>query len=71
MIIKRIFGRTLNDTCFLGLITGSVLTALAISFGMIYILKFFDITINPAIPSAVAAVGAAIFAARYKTNRDK
>jgi hypothetical protein len=46
------------------LILGSVFVALVISLGMVGIVGLFGFTLNPAIPSAFAATGAAIFAAR-------
>ena len=46
------------------LVIGASLVALMISLGMVGILSLFDFTLNPAIPSAFAGVGAAVFAAR-------
>ncbi len=51
---------------FLKLLIGSILTVLMISLGMVYISELLLFKIGSAIPSAFAALGAAIFAARFK-----
>jgi len=66
MIIKRLVEKVPVRSNFGKLIIGSMLTALAISLGMVGILVLFDFSINPAIPSAFAAVGAALYAARAR-----
>ena len=69
MIVERIVQSIPIGSQFSKLIIGSVITALLISLGMVYILKLFNFSINPAIPSAFAAIGAAIFAARFKNKK--
>jgi hypothetical protein len=54
---------------FLKLVIGSTLTALMISLGMVFILDLFHFSINSAIPSAFAAIGAAIYASRFNSKR--
>ena len=66
MIIKRLVEKVPVRSNFGKLIIGSMLTALAISLGMVGILVLFDFSLNPAIPSAFAAVGAALYAARAR-----
>lgn len=48
------------------LLIGAVLIALVISLGMIGILKLLGFSINPAIPAALGAIGAATYAARVR-----
>jgi len=66
MIIEHLVERIPTKSAFTKLMVGSVITALAISLGMVWILQAFDFSISPAIPSAFAAVGAALFAARMR-----
>ena len=70
MIIQHLIGRIPATCAFARLIIGSVVTALAISLGMVWILRVFDFEIGPAIPAAVGAIGAAVFAARMRNQRD-
>jgi hypothetical protein len=66
MIIERLVEKLPVKSNFEKLIIGSILTALAISLGMVGILRLFDFSINPAIPSVLAAIGAATYAARMR-----
>ena len=66
MIIEGLMEKLPVKSNFTKLIVGSVLTALTISLGMVGILRLFDFSINPAIPSAFAAIGAATYAARMR-----
>ena len=50
---------------FLKLLIGSILTALMISLGMVFISDLIHFPIGSAIPSAIAAIGAAIYASRF------
>ena len=50
----------------LKLIIGSVIVALTISLGMVAVLRLLGFEVNPALPSALAGIGAAVFAARMK-----
>lgn len=50
------------------LVAGSVVTALAISLGMVGILALIEFPVNPALPAAFGAIGAALFAARMKAD---
>ncbi len=66
MIVERLVRKLLVKSNFTKLMVGSILTALAISLGMVGILRLFDFSVNPAIPSAFAAIGAATYAARMR-----
>lgn len=66
MIIEHLIQRIPTTSVFTKLIVGSVITALAISLGMVWILQAFDFSISPAIPASLAAIGAALFAARMR-----
>ncbi len=66
MIIERLVEKLPIRSNFTKLIVGSILTALAISLGMVGILKLFGFSVNPGIPAALAAIGAATYAARMK-----
>ena len=50
---------------FLKLLIGSILTALMISLGMVYVLELIHFPVSPALPSACAAIGAAIYASNF------
>ena len=47
-------------------VVGSVVTALAISLGMVGILALCGFSIGPAVPSGFAAAGAAIYVAKHR-----
>jgi len=66
MIIERLVEKLPIRSNFTKLIVGSILTALAISLGMVGILKLFGFSVNPGIPAALASIGAATYAARMK-----
>ena len=54
---------------FLKLLTGSTLTALMISLGMVFIIDLIYFSISSAISSAFAAIGAAIYASDFNSKR--
>jgi len=64
MIIERLLEKLRIRSRPIKLIIGSALTALVISLGMVGILRLFGFSVNPGIPAAVAAIGAAAYAAR-------
>jgi small-conductance mechanosensitive channel len=64
MIIERLLEKLHIRSRPMKLIIGSALTALVISLGMVGILRLFGFSVNPGIPAAVAAIGAAAYAAR-------
>ena len=66
MIIEHLVGKLPTKSGFTKLMAGSVLTALAISLGMVGILRLLDFTVNPALPATLGAVGAAVFVARMR-----
>ncbi len=66
MIVEKVLGKLPIRSDFAKLMVGSILTALAISLGMVGILRLFGFSINPVIPAGFAAVGAAIYAARMR-----
>lgn len=61
MIIERLVEKIPVKSKFSKLILGSLLTALAISLGMVGILSMFDFSIDPVIPATVAVIGAAAY----------
>ena len=64
MIVERLLEKLRIRSRLMKLIAGSALTALAISLGMVGILKLFGFSVNPGIPAVLAAIGAATYAAR-------
>jgi len=66
MLAERLIKLLPIRSSMLRLITGSVMVALAISLGMVAVLRLLGSEVNPALPSALAVIGAAIFAARMK-----
>ena len=70
MIIERLVEKIPVKSKFGKVILGSLLTALAISLGMVIILSMFGFSINPVIPSTVAVIGAAAYAV-YATKMQK
>jgi hypothetical protein len=64
MIADRFLKLIPGEHLLTRLIVGSIFVALVISLGMVGIVSLFGFTLSPAIPSAFAAAGAAIFAAR-------
>jgi len=63
MIIDKLVGKLPIKSNFTRLIAGSILTALAISLGMVGILKLLGFSINPAVPAVFGVIGAATYAA--------
>jgi ribose/xylose/arabinose/galactoside ABC-type transport system permease subunit len=51
---------------WLRLILGSALTAFLISLGMVIVLRLLDFDVNSGIIGALAAIGAATYAARMR-----
>ena len=66
MIVERLIKSLSTRSPILRLIAGSVVVALTISLGMVAILSLFGFGVNPALPSALGAIGAALFAARMR-----
>jgi len=66
MIVEKLIEKLSIRSSFVKLILGSTLIALIIALGMIGILRLFGFSVNPVIPVALAAVGAAIYAARIQ-----
>jgi len=66
MIIEHLIERIPTKSAFTKLMVGSVITALSISLGMVWILQAFDFSISPALPASLGAIGAALFAARMR-----
>jgi hypothetical protein len=63
MIVRKLINKLPIRSGFLKLILGAVLVALLISFAMVGVLRLFGMSVNPAIPSVFASIGAAIYAA--------
>lgn len=68
MIVERIVNALPVKSAFIKLLAGAALTAVVISLLMVYISGWFGYTLDPVIPSAFAATGAAIYAARQRMN---
>ena len=66
MIVDKLIEKLSIRSSFVKLILGSTLIALIIALGMIGILRLFGFSVNPVIPVALAAVGAATYAARIQ-----
>jgi len=64
VIIERLLEKLRVRSRPMKLILGSALTALTISLGMVGILRLFGFSVNPGIPAAIAAIGAAAYAAK-------
>ena len=69
MLIKRFLGKIRIRLRLAKLVTGSVLTALTISLGMIGILKLVGFPMNPVVPAVMGVVGATAYAARVQCSR--
>ena len=63
MIVSKLVAALPIHSTFVKMITGSIIVALAISLGIVGILALFGFSIDPAIAVALAAIGAAIYAA--------
>jgi hypothetical protein len=63
MVVKKVIDRCSIESSFTKLILGAVLAALLVSLGMNGILRLLGFSVNPAIPSVFASIGAAIYAA--------
>ncbi|MEW5978951.1 MAG: hypothetical protein AB1898_24415 [Acidobacteriota bacterium] len=66
MLIERLTQKIPTRSVEVKLFAGSILVALVIALSMVGILEAFDFPVNPAVPATVAAIGAAIFAARTR-----
>lgn len=66
MIIERLVEKLPVNSHFTKLVIGSIATASVISLGMVGILKLLNFSLNPGIPSAFAAVGAAAYTASLR-----
>ena len=67
MIVQAIVERLPIQSRYGLLIGGSIITAVAISLGMVGGMHLLGLGINPAIPAAMGAAGGAVFAARRRT----
>ncbi len=65
MIVEKVLEKLPFRSPLLKVVVGSVVTALAISLGMVGILALCGFSIGPAVPSGFAAAGAAIYAAKH------
>ena len=63
MIVDKIVEKLPFKSNLTKLISGSILTALVIAFGMVGILKLLGFSINPAVPAVLGVIGAATYAA--------
>lgn len=66
MVIKKLINKLPIRSGFLKLILGAVLVALLLSLGMVGVLGLFGFSIDPVIPSVLAGVGAAVYAAKMQ-----
>lgn len=65
MIIEKVINILPIKSEFLKLLIGSTLTALMISFGMVFILDLINFSLSSAILAAFAEIGKAIYASRF------
>lgn len=70
MFVERAIARIHVRSSWVELIIGSLITALAISLGMLAIADALGFELNPALPAAFGAVGAALFAARMRIHSE-
>jgi len=70
MVLGNLIDKLPIKSHFMKMIIGSLMTALIISLGIYGIPYFWGFKINAGIPAAFAAIGASLFAARYKTEKD-
>jgi hypothetical protein len=66
MIVTRLVRQLPIQSDLAKLIAGSIIVALSISLGMVAIAGFMSVTLPAAIPAALAAVGAAAYAATMR-----
>ena len=66
MIVQAIIERLSVQSRYCLLIVGSIITAVAISLGMVGGMHLLGLDINPAIPAAMGAAAGAVFAARQR-----
>lgn len=71
MIVKKVLNAVHIRSDATYLYVGSIASALLISLGMVGVLALVDFQLNPAIPAALGAMGAALFAARAKLQRSR
>ena len=69
MLVEKIINILHIKSEFLQLLIGAVVIALIISLGMFYLLDLAHFSITPALPAATGAIGAAIFAARFRRGK--
>ena len=70
MIVRKLIDKAPIKSRIVKIVAGSILVGLLVSLGMVGILKLFSISIPPAIPIALAAVSAAVFAAKMKQENE-
>jgi hypothetical protein len=68
MIITRLVRQLPIHSAWGKLIAGSVIAALSISLGTVAVASLMSITLPSAIPAALAAVGAATYAAAMRRS---
>ena len=66
MFAERLAKSLSIRSSLLRVVVGSVVVGLTISLGMVAILRLLGLGVNPALASAPAAIGAALFAARMR-----
>lgn len=70
MVLGNLIDRLPIKSHFMKMISGALITALIISLSIYGIPYFWGFKINAGIPAAFAAIGASLFAARYKKEKD-
>lgn len=65
MLIDKVINTFHIKTDYLRLFAGTIMTALIISLGMVYIADALNFPIGTALPSAFGAIGAALYSAKY------
>jgi hypothetical protein len=63
MFVEKLINKLPRGLGLVRLISGVVLVGLVVSLGMVGVLKLFGFTVDPAVPSVLAGVAAAIYAA--------
>ena len=71
MVIRKIIDKVPVKSSFAKLILGTILVALLVSLGAVGVLVLFGVTVEPVIPSSLAAFSAALYAVRAKREVKK
>jgi quinol-cytochrome oxidoreductase complex cytochrome b subunit len=66
MVMERMMEKLPVRSNTIKWIAGSILTALMIALGMVGLLRLFNFSIDAAVPSICAVVGAGIYAAKTR-----